>query len=385
VARDYSQEGSADYGHYCDDPENQEVEREGILSKVIGAISILIAAAFFVNTTLAANISLTNSTPVEFGQGILRTTACSGSTALTVKPTSSFTNSVGGGSFYLASIKVSNIPDSCFGSDFQLNAFGETSSAPLALFNSTSTDAIIYDNAGTFQLGSGSTGMTITSGSGEFTISFTVPVALSGNVSRITIQSSPHGAVSCALGGDCIVGDVGPGGGKVFYVAAGGFTCGPLRNATCRYMEIAPTNWNGGTDPQRPWAQSTPVDYTSTVITLTANLGYGAQNTKAIIDQGNSNPTTSAAALAASYSPVVNGNTINDWFLASENEWLQVWNQRTIIGFTASSPLPNYWTSTSPGNQNGRYFMFEGSTGPGQGSGFVKSTSNVYVRPVRAF
>jgi hypothetical protein len=385
MPKGYSQESSADYGHYSDDPETENKSNDGILKKVIGAFTILITAAFFINTTLAANISLNSASTVEFGQGILKTTACSGNTALTVKPASSFTNSAGSGSYYIASIKVSNIPDSCFGSDFQLNAYGETSSAPLALFNSTSIDAIIYDNAGTFQLGAGSTGMTIASGSGEFTITFTTPLALSGNVSRVTIQSSPHGAFSCTLGGDCIVGDVGPGGGKVFYVAAGGFTCGPLRNATCRYMEIAPTNWNGGTDPQRPWAQSTPVDYTSTVITLTANLGYGAQNTKAIIDQGNSNPATSAAALAASYSPVVNGNTVNDWFLASENEWLQVWNQRTVIGFTASSPGPNYWTSTSPGNQNGRYFMFEGSTGPGQGSGFVKSTSNVYVRPVRAF
>jgi hypothetical protein len=158
MSKGQSQGTPADYGYYSDDPENEEVERHGVLSKVIGAISILIAAAFFINTTLAANISLTNANPVEFRQGILKTTACSGNIALTVRPTSSFSNSVGGGSYYLASIKVSNIPDSCFGADFQINAFGETSSAPLALFNSSSTDAIVYDNAGTFQLGEGSTG-----------------------------------------------------------------------------------------------------------------------------------------------------------------------------------------------------------------------------------
>lgn len=383
MPKGYSQESSADYGHYSDDPEIDVKANDGILKKVIGAFTILIAAAFFINTTLAANISLNSASTVEFGQGILKTTACSGNTTLTVKPTSSFNNVAGGGSYYLSSIKVSNIPDSCFGSDFQLNAYGETSSAPLALFNTTSTDAVIYDNAGTFQLGTGSTGMTIASGTGEFTITFTTPVALSGNISRITIQSSPHGAVSCALGGECIVGDVGPGGGKVFYVAAGGFTCGPLRNATCRYMEIAPTNWNNGSDPQRPWAQSTPVDYTSTSLILSASLGYGAQNTKAIIDQGNTSTTTSAAALAASYSPTVNGSTVNDWFLPSENEWAQVWTQRTAIGFTASGS--NYWSSTSLSNLNGRYFMFEGGTGPGQASGLLKSTATVYVRPVRAF
>lgn len=377
-----SQGSSADDGNYFDDPESEDLQRLSKLHKVLGALSILVAASFFVNTTLAANISLTNTSPVEFGQGILRTTACSGNTALTIKSTSSFTNSAGGGSYYLSSIKVSNIPDSCFSSDFQLNAYGETSSVPLALFNSSSTDALIYDNAGTFQLGEGSTGMTIVSGSGEFTVTFTVPVALSSNVSRVTIQSSPHGAVSCALGGDCVVGDTGPGGGKVFYVSVGGFTCGPLRNATCRYMEIAPTNWNGGSDPQRTWAQSSPIDYTSTNISLSTDLGYGALNTKAIIDQGNSNTATSAAALAASYSPVVNGSTVNDWFLPSENELTQVWAQRTIIGFTASGF--NYWSSTSLSNQNARYFIF-GGTFSGGASGLVKSTPTVYVRPARAF
>ncbi len=372
-----------EYSSYSDDPVIEEAHKTGRFNKVIGAFTILIAASFFLNSTLAANISLTNTNPVEFGQGVLRTTACSGSTFLTIKPTSSFTNSTGAGSYYLASIKVSNIPDSCFGSDFLLSAYGETSSVPLALFNATSTDAIVYNNAGTFQLGAGSTGMTIASGSGEFTVSFTAPAALSKNISRVTIQSSPHGAVSCDLGGACVVGDTGPGGGKVFYVLAGGFSCGPTRSATCNYLEIAPTNWNGGTDPQRPWAQSTPVDYTSSSMTLTASLGYGALNTKAIIDQGNSNTATSAAALAASYSPVVNGSTINDWFLPSENEWAQVWAQRTVIGFAASGA--NYWSSTAFSTGNGRYFMFEGGTGPGTASGLPRSRADVYVRPARAF
>jgi hypothetical protein len=372
-----------DDDYYFDDPEIEVPKENSRLAKFLAGIAILLGGALFFNTTFAANISLTNSKPVEFGQGILRATACSGSNSLAIKPTLSFSNSAGGGSYYLASIKVSNIPDSCFGSDLLLNAFGETSSAPLALFNSTSTDAVIYDNSGTFQLGAGSTGMTISSGSGEFTVSFTAPVALSRNIFRFTIQSSPHGTVSCALGGECVVGDTGPGGGKVFYVSVGGFACGITRSSTCHYMEIAPTNWSGGPDPQRPWAQSTPVNYTTTAITLSAIIGYGALNTKAIIDQGNSNPDTSAAARAAAYSPVVNGSTINDWFLPSENEWAQVWSQRTVIGFSPSGA--NYWSSTSPGNENGRYFMFEGGTGPGQASGLVKATSTVYVRPARAF
>ena len=374
-------ESGADYGYYSDDPVFEEVAKKNRIQKIFGAITILIAASFFVNTTLAANVALNNGQTVEFGQGIQQTTACSGNTALTLTPLSSFSNSSGGGSYSLASIKVTNIPDSCFGSDFTLNVYGETSTSPLAIFNTSSTDAVIYNNAGNFQAGSGSTGMTVASSSGEFTATFVVPAATTASKLRITIQSGPHKSVSCALGGTCVVGDTGPGGGKVFYVSVGGFSCGITRTATCHYLELAPLSWNSGTDPLRTWAQSTPVDYTSTTLLLNQSIGYGAQNTKAIIDQGNSNTATSAAAMAASYSVVVNGTTVNDWFLPSENELVEVWNQRTVIGFSASGN--NYWSSSSVAQTNGRYFIF-GGVSAGNPSGLPKGSS-LYVRPARAF
>lgn len=374
-------ESGADYGYYSDDPVFEEVAKKNRIQKIFGAITILIAASFFVNTTLAANVALNNGQTVEFGQGIQQTTACSGNTALTLTPLSSFSNSSGGGSYSLASIKVTNIPDSCFGSDFTLNVYGETSTSPLAIFNTSSTDAVIYNNAGNFQAGSGSTGMTVASSSGEFTATFVVPAATTASKLRITIQSGPHKSVSCALGGTCVVGDTGPGGGKVFYVSVGGFSCGITRTATCHYLELAPLSWNSGTDPLRTWAQSTPVDYTSTTLLLNQSIGYGAQNTKAIIDQGNSNTATSAAAMAASYSVVVNGTTVNDWFLPSENELVEVWNQRTVIGFSASGN--NYWSSSSVAQTNGRYFIF-GGVSAGNPSGLQKGSS-LYVRPARAF
>lgn len=377
-----SQDNYAAYGNYSDDPVVEESPNPSKLSKIIGTVAIIVAAGFFINTTLAANISLTNSQPVQFGQGVQQTTACSGNTSLTITPASTFSNSSGSGSYMLSSIKVTNIPNSCFGSDFVLNVYTETGTSSLAIFGGTSTDAVIYNNAGTFQPGVGSTGMTVSSGANQFTASFTVPVASSNVIARITIQSTPHADVACALGGACAVGDTGPGGGKVFYVSVGGFSCGITRSSTCHYLELAPTNWNGGSDPTRSWAQSTPVDYTNTTLLLNQGLGYGALNTKAIIDQGNSNPLTSAAALAASYSPAVNGNAVNDWFLPSENDWLEVWNQKTVIGFTNGG---NYWSSSSVAQQNGRYFIFSG-TGAGGAAGMTKGTvSAMYVRPARAF
>jgi hypothetical protein len=153
---------------------------------------LFIVGALFFQTTLAANINLGGNQRVEFGQGVLRTTACSGATSLTITPYSSFVNASGAGAFYFSSVKVSNIPNSCYGDDFTIKAFGNTSSAQLAIFNTASTNAVVYNNAGTFQLSGGPSGISITSGSGTFTITFTNPVALATSVSRITIESGAH-------------------------------------------------------------------------------------------------------------------------------------------------------------------------------------------------
>lgn len=124
--------------------------------------------------TLAGNISLNTKSSTEFGQGFTATTACSGENPITVTPASSFSNaSASSGVFYLSSVKVSDIPSTCQGDDFTINAYGNTSSTPLPLFNSISTNAVVFNNLGTYELGVGTlAGTSITSGTGTFTIIF---------------------------------------------------------------------------------------------------------------------------------------------------------------------------------------------------------------------
>jgi hypothetical protein len=175
--------------YYHDDPVRPVIKRKnyGSLTSVV----MLIVAGLFLNNTFAANISLTNGGGVEFGQGISMTTACSGSQALTVTPFSSFINTSGAGSFYFSSIKVTNIPSTCNGVKFQFNAFTETGTASLALYNTSSVDAIVGNNAGTFQAMGDTAGISVTTlSSTSFSVTFTSPVALAANVSRLTIQSS---------------------------------------------------------------------------------------------------------------------------------------------------------------------------------------------------
>ena len=172
---------------YHDDP-IEEVSKTKVRSKLFTTAVVVVGSIFFFQSTLAGNISLNSGRGIEFGQGVSQTVACSGETALTLTPRSSFTNG-SPGAHYLQSVTVSNIPTSCYGVDFTIRAYNDSSSAPLALFNSTSTNAVVHNNNGTFQKGIGSTGLTVSSGSGTFTITFTDPVAQSSSVFKLTIRS----------------------------------------------------------------------------------------------------------------------------------------------------------------------------------------------------
>ena len=203
------------------------------------------------------------------------------------------------------------------------------------------------------------------------------------------------------------VGQTGPGGGKIFYVAATPFACGPTMSSSCTYLEAAPSGWNVGSDPTRTWAQSSPVNYQSTTVnnasspeTATASvIGSGYRNTRAIILQGNNNPDSSAAALADAYSPNIGGVVIDDWFLPSLRElnemckWVR--NQlgtseatdcnnsgaiNTGPGASGFGTATNYSSSTEAAS----FSRYNSNIGVGGLSGEGKRFS-LYVRPVRAF
>jgi hypothetical protein len=386
---------------YHDDPIDQSPRRRSFLSSFLVFIVLIGGGGFFVKSTLAANISLSSGGSVEFGQAVSQAVACSGGQNLTLIPRSSFVNgSNGTGSHYLSSITVGNIPTSCYGTNFKLSAYGSSSSTPLAIFNTTSTEAVVYNNSGSFEVRDPSDGVTLTGASGTFTVTFDSPVALSTSVFKVTIQSS--------LGVRALqVGETGPGGGVIFYKAITSFACGPDRAQSCRYLEAAPSGWNTGTDPTRTWAQSSPVDYQYTTVnnatapqTATAfGIGWGYRNTRAIILQGNNDPATSGAALADAYSPTVGGVVVDDWFLPSVDElhqmckWVrnQPWTSdgtpcntsgaiNTGPGATGFSASPNYSSSTEAASFS-RYNSNLGVGGmSGEGKRFLMS-----IRPIRAF
>ena len=188
---------SSDSHFYHDDPVDfDEAPRKRKSTSILAVLALFVGAGFYVQTTLASNISLNSGAPVEFGQGVSQLTSCTGDSILTLTPTSTFVNASSAGSFYFNAVTVSGIPATSRQYDFTINAYGNTDQAPLSIFNTTSKNAVISNNAGTFSLGAGSIGMSISSGSGTFTATFTNPVALATSVFKVVIQCGAPGAVA---------------------------------------------------------------------------------------------------------------------------------------------------------------------------------------------
>jgi hypothetical protein len=193
------------------------------------------------------------------------------------------------------------------------------------------------------------------------------------------------------------IGDIGPGGGTIYYVSDTPFACGPLRETVCSYLEVAPDGWAWGNDPERSWASveesTTAVDNPSSPQTATATgIGWGYWNTRAIMAQGNNGPVNSAAALANSYGSEVNGIEFYDWFLPSKDELNEIWVGLEGVGFLGESPDFFYWSSSEdegPERDGYAWEQYFGADVDGGISGGTQTSSEkseeYLVRPVRAF
>ena len=99
-----------------------------------------------------------------------------------------------------------------------------------------------------------------------------------GNLSSQSADYVTIQTVSCANGGVCSLGEIGPGGGMVFYASASGFTCGLNSDQTCNYLEIAPRDWYLTTcgapdvDCKSKWQTSGSTSLLGTVTTFGRSL-----------------------------------------------------------------------------------------------------------------
>lgn len=397
------------YEDFDDSSEPEITNRRRRFKGPAALTAVLLTGAILMQNTLAANINLNLGGQVEFGQGMSTTVSCAGSDVLTVTPKSGFTNASGGGSHYFNSVTVSGIPSTCHGKDFTINAYDSSTSTALPLFNTSSKNAVVYNNAGTFELGIGSTGLSLSSGSGTFTVTFSSPVAAASNVAKITLQSGAHSPIPCIDGGDCVLGEVGPGGGNIMFVYASGFNCGPAYTSTgsptgglCHYIEAAPKTWAGGVqDVQKGWlntpdantAADVPGIPNETTADLTINgMGLGYKYSLALVSVLNN--TTTAAGAARAYT----GGSKSDWYLPSiaELNMMERWEKGLD---TTVFTQPSGFLAHNVGNAKG--FVDDQYWSSSEYSALLAWTTHMgystvdprnktvnhlfYVRPVRAF
>ena len=400
---------------YSDDPDFVELpNRRKNLSSLLALVMLVVGGGFFLQTTLASNLKINSGASVEFGQGSTQVITCAASPANVIfTPRSTFTNVSGAGSHKFSSLTVSGIPDGCWGEDLTINAYATSDSTPLTIFNSTSTDAVIYDNAGTFEVGIGGAGMTITSAPNAFTITFTSPVASSANVFKLIIQSGAHTPNGFTPTYD--VGNTGPGGGLIYYVdTSTGFSCGATYISTgsptggrCHYLEVAPYGWNGGDDPTKVWAVLAQQSNDVVDITNDSNsglpynnalgVGLGYKNSIAIVAQNGVYPTNDYAAGAArAYA----GGSKSDWYLptTAELNLLCQWdygvaksvtticaggtrNSATFGAGPAGISIAYYWSSS----ENVQNFAWQQLLDSGRNQQVSGKGAGMYVRPIRAF
>ena len=170
-------------------------------------------------------------------------------------------------------------------------------------------------------------------------------------------------SATCAKGGACKVGDVGPGGGKVFYVATSAFTStGSSCNTACIYLEAAPSVHSS----KVAWCSNT-----SSSLGVTAQgIGSGMSNTTT----ADSTCTSGAIQVAADYT----NNSKTDWHLPSKDELAQLYAERTKVG---SFAYDYYWSSSEPYS----YASYGQRFGDGAQNLYMKSSIYGSVRIVRAF
>ena len=196
---------------------------------------------------------------------------------------------------------------------------------------------------------------------------------LTGYVNATFIVTDP----TCAMGGACIVGNTGPGGGIVFYVQASGgtFACGATLASRCKYLEAAPTSGtNAWTDVMRTWATNINSNQTKSVPGADGTaIGTGYRNSLDIVAQTGNVAATSAAVEARAYR---GPNNLSDWYLPSKNELNELYRNRAIFAFENSV----YWSSTEFAGDKAWY---QGLSHGLQGAASKSDTNR--VRPVRAF
>ena len=336
----------------------------------------------------ATSISINSAIPVSLGAGYSLATSCDEN--VTVKALTAHDGA--SGQFYVATIALSDVdqtPVSGCGyrnAEVALKINGQMTYASWTIVPSATNDTFSFTGA-TFSINN------------KYANTLLTPFQADG-LTNVAVKMSGDGYK---------VGDIGPGGGRVFYASTTGFNCGPSYTASgspynykCYYLEAAPTTGaNAWTDAAYVWSGNTTtvVNNASAPETATATaIGWGYRNTLAMVLQD------ATANKAGTISRAYRGpNNLSDWYLPSYDElnqmckWAngQAWTSDATVcaGGTINTGAGaagfgnyDYWSSSDRGSGFGDYARYQWfPTGLQGWTAKSMNGQNLYVRPIRAF
>jgi hypothetical protein len=192
---------------------------------------------------------------------------------------------------------------------------------------------------------------------------------VNGDVLSDATFSFSASAATCANGGLCSVGDIGPSGGYVFYVSPSVINIASGISAGGIYLEAAPVAAQGTAEYGCTGTSTPGTSYA---------IGTGAANTLAIIN------ACATAGIAARVTSNLTYAGFSDWFMPSLDEMTAIYNNLynktpSLGGFTGV----DYGSSSEGTNGFGyqAYWWF----GAGATSGQTNKNYVGYYRPIRAF
>ena len=207
------------------------------------------------------------------------------------------------------------------------------------------------------------------------------------------------------------IGDIGPGGGIVFYVSPGTFSSpGTTCGTACKYLEAAPPGWSGGIPIDPAWLRPshsstkdpkfrhTGLSFPSGTPQFKGSQGVsicsGYQNSEDLsglityVTQNQEPSLTKQVQLVKKY----NGGGKTDWFIPSKDELNELFKNKDIVGGFANdlSSISTYgissqYRSSSNSGSFGVFFYSQNFVTGTSGIGTNIAWDYLYVRPIRAF